>query len=55
MQVRCIKAAYGHELGDLVDVPDGASVSPVYFEPVTPPPVPAPVQVMAADNATGGE
>ena len=43
MQVRCVRAFAGHVVGDVIDVPDGASVSPVYFEPLsggTPPPPP---------------
>lgn len=42
MQVRCIRNFGSHEPGDLAEVPDGASVSPLYFEPVTPDPEPAP-------------
>jgi hypothetical protein len=34
MQVRCVKAFSGHVPGDVVEVPDGAAVSPVYFEPL---------------------
>lgn len=35
MQVRCIRPFAGHKVGDLVEVPDGAEVSPVYFEPAS--------------------
>ena len=41
MQVRCVKAFGRHVPGDLAEVPDGASVDPAHWEPVTPPP-PAP-------------
>lgn len=42
MQCRCV-AAYGDvKVGDLVDVPDGAAVSPVHLVPVTEPATPAP-------------
>jgi hypothetical protein len=37
VQVRCIKARMGIKIGDVVEVPDGAAVSELYFEPVTPP------------------
>lgn len=46
MQVRCIRKFGAHKVGGLAEVPDGASVSPLYFEPVTaaaaPDPVPFP-------------
>jgi hypothetical protein len=41
VQVRCIKARLGVKVGDLAEVPDGAAVSPLYYEPVaeaSPPP-----------------
>lgn len=41
MQYRCIKARLGTKVGAVVDVPDGAAVSPLYYEPVeqaSPPP-----------------
>lgn len=41
MQYRCIRARQGTEVGDLVEVPDGAQVSDLYFEPAgqaSPPP-----------------
>jgi hypothetical protein len=41
MQVRCIKAFAAHKPGDVAEVPDGAEVSPVYFEPLTAPAAPA--------------
>ena len=34
MKVRCIRARVGVEVGDVVEVPDGAVVSPLYYEPV---------------------
>lgn len=37
MQVRCIRARAGLAVGDLAEIPDGAEVSPLYFEPVQPP------------------
>lgn len=42
MQVRCIRAFGYTEPGDVVDVPDGASVSSHYFEPAALEPDPAP-------------
>lgn len=42
MQVRCIRARAGVKAGDLAEVPDGAEVSPLYFEVVEPPPAPRP-------------
>jgi len=33
VQVKCIKAFGPRRPGDVVDVPDGAAVDPVYFEP----------------------
>lgn len=42
MQVRCIRARVGVEVGEIVDVPDGAEVSDLYFEPVEAPVPPAP-------------
>lgn len=47
MQVRCVRPFSGHKAGDVVTVPDGATVSPVYFEPV-PAPVPQPAPAPAA-------
>lgn len=47
MQVRCIRASYGHEAGDLVEVPGGATVSPLYFEPVQEAPAAAPAAAPA--------
>lgn len=41
MQVRCIRAFGNAEPGDVVEVPDGAAVDPVHWEPVTPAPAPA--------------
>jgi hypothetical protein len=38
MQVRCIRARLGIEVGDLAEVPDGAEVSPLYWEVVESPP-----------------
>jgi hypothetical protein len=38
MQVRCVRARAGIGVGDLVEVPDGAEVSSLYFEVVEPPP-----------------
>jgi len=40
MQVRCIRPRAGIAAGDLAEVPDGAEVSPLYFEVVQPPPPP---------------
>lgn len=33
MQVRCVRPRDGLEVGDVVEVPDGAAVSPLYFGP----------------------
>lgn len=45
MQVRCVRAFGLHMPGDLAEVPDGAVVDPVHYEPVTaasaPPALPA--------------
>jgi hypothetical protein len=41
MQVRCILARAGVKVGDLAEVPDGAQVSDLYFEPVQSPEPPA--------------
>lgn len=35
MKYRCIRARADLEAGEVVEVPDGAAVSPLYFEPVT--------------------
>jgi hypothetical protein len=37
MQVRCIRPRAGIAAGDLAEVPDGAEVSPLYFEAAEPP------------------
>jgi hypothetical protein len=44
MQVECVRAFGHHEPGDLAEVPDGASVDPVHWRPVT-------VDTAAADEA----
>lgn len=36
-QVRCVKPFGTAEVGDLAEVPDGAAVSPEFWEPVTEP------------------
>lgn len=41
MQVRCVRAFGALVPGDVAEVPDGAAVDPVHFEPVPPPPPPA--------------
>lgn len=41
MQVRCIRARAGVEVGDLAEVPDGSEVSELYWEPAEPSPPPA--------------
>lgn len=57
MQVRCIRA-FGHsEPGDVVEVPDGASVDPEHWEavaaekPAAPPAPPAPPLAFAVTPA----
>jgi hypothetical protein len=43
MQVRCVRARAGVDVGDVADVPDGAEVSSLYWEVVaeaSPPPAP---------------
>lgn len=37
MQVVCVQAFGDHKPGDLAEVPDGAEVSAVYYEPVAAP------------------
>ena len=37
MQVKCIRPRAGVQVGDVAEVPDGAEVSDLYYEPVTPP------------------
>ena len=37
MQVRCVRARAGVKVGDTAEVPDGAAVSDLYWEPVAPP------------------
>lgn len=59
MQVRCIHPFASHQVGDVIDVPDGAQVSPVYFEPLTatppPPEPPAPAATPAATEGAFGQ
>lgn len=38
MQVRCVRPFGRHEVGDLAEVPDGASVDPEHYEVVGQPP-----------------
>jgi hypothetical protein len=47
MQIRCIRARSGVEVGDLAEVPDGAEYSSLYWEPAdaSPPPVPGTTRV----------
>ena len=47
MKVRCIRARAGVEIGDVAEVPDGAEVSPLYWEPAGPASAPS-----AAPSAT---
>lgn len=54
MQVRCVRAHGFFVPGDLSEVPDGAAVSDLYWEPVKPaaaPPVTAPA---VADTPKAG-
>lgn len=56
-QYRCIKARVGVDVGGLVEVPDGAAVSPLYYEPVDQAPAgpaPAPEPVPADVTVKGG-
>lgn len=41
MQVECIRDFGGAVVGDVREVPDGSSVDPVHWRPVTAPPPPA--------------
>jgi hypothetical protein len=62
MQVRCIKARDGAEVGDLAEVPDGSVVSGLYWEvvapaadpppayPASPPATPVPVSPRGMDS-----
>jgi hypothetical protein len=51
MQVKCVRAFAGHKPGDVVEIPDGAAVSPVYFEPLPPPATPDPPPAAPAPAA----
>lgn len=48
MKVRCIQAFGGSKPGDVVEVPDGAAVSDLYFVPEPGEPSPPPVNPAAA-------
>ena len=37
MQLRCIRPRAGVKVGDVAEVPDGAAVSDLYWEPAAPP------------------
>jgi hypothetical protein len=55
MQVKCVQAFGRHARGDVAEVPDGAEVSPVYYEPLhsaDTPPAPDPEPAAAAAPAT---
>lgn len=59
MQVRCVRAFGASVPGDLAEVPDGASVDPEHWEPVTAPTPPAdppqpPAPAVPAFPANGG-
>jgi hypothetical protein len=55
-QVRCVAAHGGFVPGDLSEVPDGAEVSDLYWEPVTEKPVAtAPSVVITADGPRKAE
>jgi hypothetical protein len=48
VQVRCIKPFGGLDVGDVAEVPDGAAVDPVHWEPAAVPSLPlAPVSPAA--------
>jgi hypothetical protein len=53
MQVRCIRPRAGVKVGDLAEVPDGATVSDLYWEVVEPPPPPA-AAAKTADTPKAG-
>ncbi len=55
MQVRCVRAHGEFRPGDLSEVPDGAEVSDLYWEPVpAAPPPPAAARPPAADTPKAG-
>lgn len=52
MQVRCVAAFGDFVPGDLSEVPDGAQVSELYWEPVAPAPaIPPPTAAAAVKTA----
>ena len=56
MQVKCIRPRAGIKAGDLAEVPDGAQVSDLYWEPVpfapSTPPVSLPVSSAPAKEGS---
>ena len=51
MQVRCIRDFGHHKPGDTAEVPDGAAFDREHYEPVSPPPTPAPPVASAVTPA----